>query len=159
MRCGSSGHSHDTIAELRACPSSGYPGSAPAAPRNTARRPRSVELRSQTWDEIAAQVPAGWYATPSATGNNDYDFWQVDKPSEGKWSGRTFVSRVLGGHDNLPVRGRDAAVVLIAILREGTCQAMTTYGLKIGRCGKCNRTLTDKLSREIGIGPVCREKG
>lgn len=28
-----------------------------------------------------------------------------------------------------------------------------------GRCGRCNRTLTDPQSIQSGIGPVCRSKG
>ena len=31
------------------------------------------------------------------------------------------------------------------------------FGREIGRCYVCGRTLTDELSRQLGIGPVCRE--
>jgi hypothetical protein len=30
------------------------------------------------------------------------------------------------------------------------------FGREIGRCWVCGRTLTDELSRSLGIGPVCR---
>jgi len=32
---------------------------------------------------------------------------------------------------------------------------MARYGQEIGSCGRCNRRLTDDLSRERGIGPEC----
>lgn len=37
--------------------------------------------------------------------------------------------------------------------------ASRLYGQEIGRCGRCNRTLTDEVSRAAGIGPVCASKG
>jgi hypothetical protein len=33
------------------------------------------------------------------------------------------------------------------------------YGMLIGKCGVCGRTLTDEESRANGIGPVCAERG
>ena len=36
--------------------------------------------------------------------------------------------------------------------------ASKLYGQHKVRCGVCNRKLTNDLSREIGIGPVCRER-
>jgi len=30
------------------------------------------------------------------------------------------------------------------------------FGREIGRCYVCGRTLTDELSRQLGIGPICR---
>lgn len=39
--------------------------------------------------------------------------------------------------------------------------AATAYGLQTGVCSCCSccgRELTNKLSVELGIGPVCREK-
>lgn len=40
---------------------------------------------------------------------------------------------------------------------DGIDAARERYGREIGRCGICNRTLTDEESRRIGIGPVCRK--
>jgi hypothetical protein len=36
--------------------------------------------------------------------------------------------------------------------------ASILYGLKLGACGVCGRTLTNQESRDFGIGPICREK-
>lgn len=103
-------------------------------------------------------VPAGHYATISATGNNDYDFWRVDRPDEGPWKGRTFVKRVIGGKPNKNVYRQTALDALKAILDEGIEVTRTRYGTEIGQCWKCNRHLTDETSRALGIGPDCRSK-
>lgn len=103
-------------------------------------------------------VPAGHYAVPSATGNNDLDFYRVDRPSEGRWHNYTFVKRVIGGHADTPVRGSERRSALERILKAGPYAAAVLYGQKLGRCYRCNRHLTDELSRHLGIGPDCRSK-
>lgn len=103
-------------------------------------------------------VPAGHYAITSLTGNNDLDFFRVDRPKDGRYGGRTFVKRVIGGHPDVPVRGMDARRALQAILREGVEQAAQRYGREVGRCFRCNRHLTDETSRQLGIGPDCRNR-
>ena len=102
-------------------------------------------------------VPEGHYAVASATGTNDLDFFRVDRPDSGRWAGRTFVKRVIGGRPSVPVRGTVARAALEAILSAGVDSARTLYGQEIGRCWHCNRHLTDETSRRLGIGPVCRE--
>jgi len=100
-------------------------------------------------------VPEGYYATPSRTGTNDLDFWRVDRPTEGRWAGRTFVKRVIGGHPDANVRGAEVRLALEAIQAAGPQSAAEVYGREIGRCGMCNRHLTDAVSRARGIGPDC----
>jgi hypothetical protein len=36
--------------------------------------------------------------------------------------------------------------------------AAVRFGKEIGRCYACGRTLTDPVSRELGLGPDCRNK-
>lgn len=103
-------------------------------------------------------VPEGHYAVPSATGNNDLDFYRVDRPTEGRWAGRTFVKVVIGGHPDYAVKGVHAVAVLNRILDFGVEPAAIQYGQQIGRCYRCNRHLTDETSRRLGIGPDCRSK-
>jgi hypothetical protein len=104
-----------------------------------------------------AYVPEGHYATPSATGNNDLDFWRVDRPTEGRWAGRVFVKRVIGGRADQAVRGAEAIDALRAICADHPHHAMVLYGQEVGRCGRCNRHLTDEASRQRGLGPDCAQ--
>jgi hypothetical protein len=103
-------------------------------------------------------VPAGHYAVTSLTGNNDLDFFRVDRPTEGRWAGRTFVHRIIGGKADSPVRGKTAKDALVAIAAAGPDAAGFLYGQELGRCRRCNRHLTDELSRSLSIGPDCRSK-
>lgn len=100
-------------------------------------------------------VPEGYYAIDM---DGTVKFYRVDCPTEGKWAGRTFVS-VQASDDFHPIRNAaNRNAILTAIEAQGVKEAAKRYGLLIGRCGCCNRTLTDETSRAIGIGPVCREK-
>lgn len=103
-------------------------------------------------------VPAGYYATPSLTGNNDYDFWKVDRPEEGKWAGYVFVKRVIGGQPNQNVRKHQKTNALNAIKEYGIDEARFRFGQELGRCYRCGRHLTDETSRSLSIGPECRSK-
>ena len=110
---------------------------------------RTVTQAQPKWDEIA---------TPSHTGNIDWDFWEVDKGKPGtKWEGYTFVSRVRGGHEPEPVRGREAYIALQEILKIGVAQAAQNYGRLMRECGFCHISLTKRESRYNGYGAQCAE--
>lgn len=104
-------------------------------------------------DGMVADVPAGYYAIEA---DGTTKFYRVDRPTEGRWAGRTFV-KVQASDEFYIVRGRAVEEILLTIAMD-TKAAMALYGRRLGRCGVCNRTLTDETSRALGIGPVCREK-
>jgi len=101
-------------------------------------------------------VPAGHYAVASATGNNDLDFYRVDRPTEGRFAGRTYVKRVIGGHADQNISFGEVRTALERIAADP--DAGPRYGREIGRCCRCNRHLTDDASRARGIGPDCATK-
>lgn len=103
-------------------------------------------------------VPDGYYATASRSGHNDLDFWKVERPSEGKWAGRTFVRRVIGGKPDANTTNMQARLALLAIRQAGPEAAGLLYATELGLCRRCNRHLTDEESRRLGIGPYCRAK-
>lgn len=90
-------------------------------------------------------------------GNNEIKFFLVDRPTEGRWAGRTFVTREINDGEAYPVRGEAARTVLAEIAKDQKA-AMLLYGQKLERCGHCNRGLRKKESRERGIGPICAGK-
>ncbi len=185
MKCGNKKdlgeHTHDTVAQVRAC----YAESGDNRARYTHQGdsawesadgnpegygdPVPARIPSITdWAKFK-EIPAAYYATPSLTGNNDLDFWKVEKPETGKWDGYVFVKRVIGGHDdaNIP-RGSKKKVksqriervtqmaALQAIFDYGPDKAHELFGTELKYCRVCGIHLTDELSRELGIGPVCR---
>lgn len=112
----------------------------------------------QAASAVIADIAAGFYATASATGNNDFDFWKV---TEGRRPGYRFVKRVLGGGDTkyprlVDISQQQQFAALRAILREGIEQAADQYADNQERCKKCGAHLTDDDSRAARMGPVCR---
>jgi hypothetical protein len=107
---------------------------------------------------VIADIAAGFYATQSATGNNDLDFWKV---TEGRKPGMRFVKRVIGGGDTkyprlVDISQQQQLAALRAILREGIEKASDQYAVNQERCKKCGSHLTDDDSRAARMGPVCR---
>jgi hypothetical protein len=141
----------DALKQAEELQAHGKPWNVPAGAKVSSKPEATREERSPYPD-----VPEGHYAVPSATGNNDLDFWRVQRPAEGQWRGRTFVRRVIGGRPSVSVRGRTAKEALTAILEADPAKAAQRYGQEIGRCSRCNRHLTDETSRQYGKGPDCR---
>lgn len=104
-----------------------------------------------------ADVAEGHYAIPSS-GSNDLAFYRVDRPTEGAHAGRVFVKLIVGGHPDSNVPRAHVAGVLARIAELGPDECAKLYGQELGRCCRCNRTLTDETSRRLGIGPECRGK-
>jgi hypothetical protein len=100
-------------------------------------------------------VPEGHYCIPSMTGNNDFDFFRVDRPK----SGRIYVKRIIGGHPEYNVSGfKNVVKVLKAIEKFGIDKAGLLYGQKLRQCRYCNRELTKYASRILSAGRHCCDK-
>ena len=103
----------------------------------------------------------GYYA---ATIDGVTKFFRIDRVVGGKWDGWTFVK--IQASDDLHRQGsqkpgqayRGSSADYLAEIVKDERAALALYGHELGRCGVCSRTLTDELSRERGIGPVCWEK-
>lgn len=116
--------------------------------------PRVGETATPTVEAPAADVAAGRYAIVDPDGR--VRFFVVDRPTEGRWAGRTFVSEQ-ASDEKYPVRGPRRSEVLAAISVDPE-DALRRYGVELGRCGVCGRTLTDETSRAAGIGPDCADR-
>lgn len=83
-------------------------------------------------------------------------FYRVNAVTEGKWAGYTFVDAQAS--DEFHKVGREASARVLAAIAVDPIAALKLYGHSLGRCGVCNRTLTDEASRAAGIGPICQSK-
>jgi hypothetical protein len=119
--------------------------------------PKTSKLKIEHTPQYA-DIAQGHYATKSLSGNNDYDFWRVDRPTEGQYAGKAFVKRIVGGKPEMSVSRTTKFAVLEQILSEGADVCAKRYADELGRCSRCNRTLTDETSRMYGQGPECRSK-
>lgn len=72
--------------------------------------------------------------------------------------GETYLGKITDGRFHA---SRECTPELtVAILRAAANpeEAARAYGLAFGICSCCGRKLTNKLSIELGIGPICRER-
>lgn len=99
------------------------------------------------------EVPEGRYAVQPAEGQ--LRFYKVDRPTEGRWAGYTFISRQESGDFRRISRGEQAQALRL-ITDQGVKESAIRYGHELGVCALCGRTLTNEESREAGIGPKCR---
>lgn len=94
-------------------------------------------------------VPAGRYAVDSNEG--ELRFYQVWRPKDNPKIYRLYV---LHGPDSSAVQGKAVRPIMMKIAKDVEA-AMIRYGHEIGSCSVCGRRLTNRISRELGIGPVC----
>lgn len=84
-------------------------------------------------------------------------FYQVDRPTKGKWSGYIFVKLLIGSPGNwerqrLPKARQDE--ILKAIMKD-PCAAQAKFGFHFVCCGRCDSPLSKPNSRAAGYGEIC----
>lgn len=114
----------------------------------------AIDYRRRMAERLAGRIPAGRYAVTGDDGTTDFYF--VDFAEHGDWAGCVFVTLHTGGGDQR-IAPKPTATILKRILDDGPTEAMQRYGHELGHCGNCGRELTNDVSREFGIGPVCRQ--
>lgn len=101
----------------------------------------------------ADAVPAGRYAVENAEG--ELRFYRVAR-SRRPGSSRVWINVQHGPSESeVPFSVAGYEAILGAIVDAGPAEAMRRYGFEIGHCGSCGTRLTNRISRELGIGPVC----
>lgn len=102
---------------------------------------------------LLRNVPDGYYALQSKTGNNDFDFIVVRTKDT-----RRYINRYLGGQGQVHISGteqRAFAQMLTSFSPATLALIRQLFGKLLGHCGICGRSLTDETSRARGIGPDC----
>jgi hypothetical protein len=100
------------------------------------------------------KVPQGNYAVVDPA-DQILKFYSVRCPKKGKWAGYSFMRQISGGN-MLQMTPTDRYRIFVEIAKD-TTGALKRYGQAIGECGHCRKQLTDQVSRQFGIGPVCRK--
>lgn len=150
------GQAEAALRHLRGCPLLGEAREGDMGRARTASDVRDFQAAPDR--PVIADIEAGFYATPSLTGNNDLDFWKVLVSPK---SGYRSVKRVIGGGDAksprlVEISNPEQRKALGAILRAGIDAAADAYADNEKRCKKCGIHLTDDVSRAARMGPKCR---
>jgi hypothetical protein len=142
---------------------------APRAPRSDERGVR-VPDQPDVWahvDELRRQVASSLVrveGTPRGDRKVGYfallfsettKFYRVTAPIGGKWDGRVFVD-AQASDDYHPIKNPTGLARILGLIADDPEGAARRYARELGRCSRCNRTLTDEESRSIGMGPDCR---
>ena len=98
-------------------------------------------------DPATFDVQDGRYAVEKEDGT--LMFYSV---KNGKY--KTFVD-VWASDTRYPIQSKIEAKRILEAIKADP-DAGPRFGREIGKCYVCGRTLTDELSRSLGIGPVCR---
>lgn len=163
MRCGNCKGEHETVMQVRTCygiteasmhaqPAQQVEASMDEQVASPARRVREGNPGRAPW-----KIQEGHYAIDGRDGRQT-DFYRVDRPTEGKWSGWTFLKMVVGGKPDVRVKSHDIIYSVLEAIQKDPAKAAQRYGVELGQCSRCNRHLTDEVSRSLGMGPDCREK-
>lgn len=104
--------------------------------------------------KVEGEVPAGRYALRI---DGVVKFYRLDRPTEGRWAGYVFL-KAQASDDLWPVKNTMEKARILGLIAQDTLAAERLYGMELGRCSRCGRTLTDETSRAYGIGPDCRNK-
>jgi len=99
------------------------------------------------------RIPRGRYALRNSDDPNDLTFYRVWVGTRGGWAVKLLV-----GPNEFPVERRERAVELLGAIATDPPNSSAAYGFAIGRCGICGLRLTNQVSREMGMGPVCRSR-
>lgn len=97
------------------------------------------------------QVPDGRYAIEI---DGTVKFYRVNTGRDG----RVWLD-VQASDDLHPIHNYATKLAVFTAIAADVRGALARYGIALGVCGVCGRTLTDAESIALGIGPVCREKG
>lgn len=114
-------------------------------------KPRdSQDFSAHHAERMDVGVPPGRYAVEAD--NGELRFYKVWISRDGK---RLNVY-VQHGPDESDLKYQDRTLgVLRKIKAYGVRNAAIRYGMEIGECSNCGRRLTNTISRELGIGPIC----
>jgi Family of unknown function (DUF6011) len=94
-------------------------------------------------------VPEGRYAIDWGTdGAEDIKFYQIKQ-------GKLYAQ---ASAELWPINNLDQVNKALEVIKADPKGASILYGLKLGVCGICGRTLTNQESRDLGIGPICAKK-
>lgn len=92
-------------------------------------------------------VPEGYYAVKNA--DDDWAFYRV--------SARGYIN-VFRSDDEIRMTREVAFGIKRKILDMGLEESQTAFGVHSTFCYRCGHRLTDEVSRDLGIGPICRSR-
>jgi hypothetical protein len=112
---------------------------------------RAGRLEDLKWQQPLVDLPPGRYAIENNEGElRFYERWQ----GKGDKKDRFALYVMFGPYEAKLPRNAQVAIAK-KILDAGVRECAIRFGQEIKACSNCGRRLTNKISRELAIGPVC----
>jgi hypothetical protein len=93
---------------------------------------------------------------PDSGNNKDHIYVKIN---DGNGEGDIYSGKVTPAGEFKPVDGCPEGVAeYLQQFANDPLQAIIAYGRETGECSCCGRELTNHVSIELGIGPICRER-
>jgi len=103
---------------------------------------------------VPENIRTGYFFITDPT-NQQERFFRVTEGKEGSPLEPYFMLDVQASDYFYPVKKIDHKMAVFGAISVDPIKSMNEYGMRLGRCGVCNRTLTDRGSILKGIGPIC----
>lgn len=140
-----------------------------------------LECTSSEMNLDLSVLPSGRYAAPELTGRNDMIFIMVTRTKKDKFRDRRYrFGKYRTGREHVPAGTIEVkewsadskrlcgqqkpGEVYQGEYEEQFSQILVNpevyaklFGLLVGHCYRCGKTLTDEMSRAYGIGPECQK--
>lgn len=117
----------------------------PTQPAQPARSDAQLEA-----EEIAKELDA---ANKSTAGR-----YFITDPTDGVEKFVHVSIAVRASDDLYPIKDEAHREAIMREILKAPIDAMNEYGIRLGVCGNCGRTLTRRDSRLRGLGPICAER-
>jgi hypothetical protein len=117
-------------------------------------KPREEQVKNL--GPAMTELPAGRYALPKAgtkEEDNEIRFYHCWQSRGNKTDKRLYV--LFGPYSNALPANQAEAVANLIVNKHGIRDCAIRYGMEIRECSNCARRLTNRISRELGIGPIC----
>jgi hypothetical protein len=134
--------------------------------------PKPVDPRLALIGGLLASVPDGYFAVQDHEGGQ-VTFMRLSTPPNGKFRGSRKLQTAHGSAYGLKLvdtsalwpsgkwsfykRDEGTVIEWLMMLVADHQTAALRYAQKIGKCCRCNASLTDERSRHYGIGPECEK--
>ena len=113
---------------------------------------RQGRLEDLEWQKPLYELPAGRYAIENSKGElRFYNKWERKDKSR-------FALYVMFGPYEAKLPRRAQVAIAQKIMDAGYRECALRFGAEIGWCSNCGRRLTNRISRELSIGPVCGDR-
>ena len=117
--------------------------------------------RAKNRKDGPANAPLRWFVSLLSGPDNTADYTYIGLLEQLQERNKVLSFRLTSksrlGQDTAPVAGFSWFVrQLVAEDREKLKEQIAVF--HEGRCGKCGRMLTDPVSIQLGIGPICRAR-